>query len=229
MFFWRIKEKPEGEIYDWLQSNKEQVRVGTSSYMGTPVKDTTEFTQYVYVVSLPGITLIGTTPHFLPTSANGYLKLTRCKYGLISLLFGWWSLPWGPIFTLHALYVILSGGRRRTAESLLQLLESGWDGPRNLSVTAHRNDLLSVSDDALAEIQALMLKGNFPSEIGVRISPTQWADNEVEISFDYPVSDGRDWVGEARGLLLLVDKKDEDQLSGCQLNFRDNAFTARPV
>ncbi|MEI8020271.1 MAG: hypothetical protein WCH39_18870 [Schlesneria sp.] len=78
-------------------------------------------------------------------------------------------------------------------------------------------------------VQARILKGNFPSEIGVRISPTQWADDEVEISFDYPVSDGRDWVGEARGLLLLVDKKDEDQLSGCQLNFRDNAFTARPI
>ena len=96
-------------------------------------------------------------------------------------------------------------------------------------MTAHRKDLLTVSDDALAEIQARILKGKFPSEIGVRISPTKWADDDVEISFDYPVSDGRDWVGESRGLLLLVDKKDEDQLSGCQLNFRDDAFTVRPA
>ena len=31
-------------------------------------------------------------------------------YILISLLFGWWGIPWGPIFTIKSLYTNLNGG-----------------------------------------------------------------------------------------------------------------------
>jgi hypothetical protein len=44
------------------------------------------------------------------------------------------------------------------------------------------------------------------------------------IAFDYPVSDGRDWVGQSPGLVLLVDVNDEVELSGCLLDYRDGKF-----
>ncbi len=33
------------------------------------------------------------------------------QYTMISLLFGWWGIPWGPIFTVMSIYRNLRGGR----------------------------------------------------------------------------------------------------------------------
>ena len=37
-------------------------------------------------------------------------------YTLLSLLFGWWGIPWGPIYTVSSLYKNLTGGENVTAE-----------------------------------------------------------------------------------------------------------------
>lgn len=40
------------------------------------------------------------------------------KYTLISLLAGWWGIPWGPIYTVGACYTNCCGGRDVTEEML---------------------------------------------------------------------------------------------------------------
>jgi len=47
-------------------------------------------------------------------SAIGY----GLPYLLISGLFGWWGIPWGPIYTLEAIINALSGGKDITKEML---------------------------------------------------------------------------------------------------------------
>ncbi|MBX7059033.1 MAG: hypothetical protein K1X75_13285 [Leptospirales bacterium] len=42
-------------------------------------------------------------------------------YTLISLLFGWWGFPWGPIYTIGSLIVNLTGGKDVTPEVLENL------------------------------------------------------------------------------------------------------------
>lgn len=37
-------------------------------------------------------------------------------YTLVSVLFGWWGIPWGPIYTIAALVTNLKGGKDVTAE-----------------------------------------------------------------------------------------------------------------
>lgn len=37
-------------------------------------------------------------------------------FTLLSLLFGWWGIPWGPIYTIGALITNFSGGRDVTQE-----------------------------------------------------------------------------------------------------------------
>ena len=98
-----------------------------------------------------------------------------------------------------------------------------WDAPSDASASAHKRKMIEVSELAAEEIRSRMARGGFPDGIGVRITPTKWADSGVEITFDYPVSDGRDWVDESQGLLLLVDKNDEPHLAGCVIDFRDGA------
>ncbi len=229
MFFWRHDTPPQGPIYDWLLAHKAQIRDGTAEYMGTPVNDATEFVQFRYVISLCAATLTFTSPHDLPTPANAFLNGARWKYALVTFLLGWWCFPWGPPFTIHALIVNLGGGRKRTAGSLLQFIETGWDAPYDAAASIHRKDLVDVSDRAAAEIRLRIAKRGFPERVGVRITPGKWADGKVAVTFDYPVSDGRDWIDESQELLLLIDKNDEAQLAGCRLDFRDGAFWATPA
>ncbi len=39
-------------------------------------------------------------------------------YTLITILFGWWGFPWGPIYSVGVLYTNLSGGKDITQEVL---------------------------------------------------------------------------------------------------------------
>lgn len=39
-------------------------------------------------------------------------------FTLITLLFGWWGFPWGPIYSIGSLYTNLTGGKDITAEVL---------------------------------------------------------------------------------------------------------------
>ncbi|PIR94617.1 hypothetical protein COT97_00495 [Candidatus Falkowbacteria bacterium CG10_big_fil_rev_8_21_14_0_10_39_11] len=43
-------------------------------------------------------------------------------YILISFLFGWWGVPWGPIHTVAAIFTNLRGGKDVTAK-LLEVLD----------------------------------------------------------------------------------------------------------
>ncbi len=59
-----------------------------------------KFISYGYCVSIVALT-------FRLTSSPYFIKSTelpskyRLKYNILSLLFGWWGLPWGPIYTLE--------------------------------------------------------------------------------------------------------------------------------
>ena len=39
-------------------------------------------------------------------------------FTLFTLIFGWWGLPWGPIYSIGALYSNMSGGKDITQEVL---------------------------------------------------------------------------------------------------------------
>ena len=226
MFFWRQSAESSDGVGDWLLANKHQVLAGDAEFEGTPVSESTQFYQYKYVVSLGLITFSVTTPYFLPTAANSYLRFAAWHYNLLTLVFGWWCFPWGPPYTLQALLYNGFRGRRRSAVSLIQLLETGWDAPHDASVSDHRRDLVELEESAAQEIRARMASGGFADELAVRITPTRWADSEVAIAFDYPVSDGRDWIDESQGLTLLVEKRYEAQLSGRTIVYVDSRFTA---
>jgi hypothetical protein len=227
MFIWGRETKLKGPIYDWLLAHKDEIRAGTAEYMGTPVSEATEFHQYECVVSAVAVSMFFRSPHYLPTWENGHLQLTGVQYALMSGILGWWCVPWGPLLTIRAIGVNLSGGKRRTAASLLQLLEWGWDSPDCLSPDEFRKQVLELTVRAAEAIRSRRAAGGFPDNIGVRIAPSGHFDTAVEISFDFPVSDGRDWIGESHGLLILIDKSDEGALTGCTVDFEDGGFWAR--
>jgi hypothetical protein len=73
------------------------------------------FVLYEYCISLIVITLRRSTAvYFLRADQNGVLR--GLPFTLISLLLGWWGLPWGVIYTPLTLLTNLSGGHDVTEE-----------------------------------------------------------------------------------------------------------------
>ena len=88
------------------------------------------FVFYEYCISLIVVTLRRPSAvYFLRGGSRGVLR--GLPYVLLSLLLGWWGVPWGIIYTPLALVTDLTGGCDVTAQmrSLLQQPAEGSTGP----------------------------------------------------------------------------------------------------
>ena len=73
------------------------------------------FVVFTYCISILILTFKRTSSVFFVragSSAIGY----GLPYLFISLLLGWWGIPWGPIYTLGAIGTALTGGKDVTPE-----------------------------------------------------------------------------------------------------------------
>ena len=78
------------------------------------------FVFYEYCISLIVVTLRRPSAvYFLRGGSRGVLR--GLPYVLLSLLLGWWGVPWGIIYTPLTLLTNLSGGRDVTTEVLALL------------------------------------------------------------------------------------------------------------
>ena len=69
-----------------------------------------KYVVYQYVYSLLIVTYKKfSDPVFIPEGSSAILP--GLQYTLISLLFGWWGLPWGILYTIEAVFVNLFGGK----------------------------------------------------------------------------------------------------------------------
>lgn len=82
---------------------------------------------YTYCVSILVMTFKKPTEVRL-IKAGGNAVAAGWPYLLISLLFGWWGFPWGPIYTVECLYRGLGGGVDVTDDVLRAILPEGVAG-----------------------------------------------------------------------------------------------------
>jgi hypothetical protein len=81
------------------------------------------FVLFEYCISFVFVTL--RRPSVVWLLAPGERGLARgLPYTLLSLLLGWWGLPWGLLYTPLAVFTNLTGGRDVTAE-VWAFLEAG--------------------------------------------------------------------------------------------------------
>jgi hypothetical protein len=68
-----------------------------------------KFVQYQYCISLVAVSLkrFSKVTYVAPGESAVSKSL---PFILLSLLLGWWGIPWGPIWTIHSLWVNLRGG-----------------------------------------------------------------------------------------------------------------------
>jgi hypothetical protein len=67
------------------------------------------FVVFEYCISLILVTFKRRSSiYFIPAGVSPWRK--SIGFTLITILLGWWGIPWGPIYTVKALYINLRGG-----------------------------------------------------------------------------------------------------------------------
>jgi len=74
-----------------------------------------KFVVYQYAVSLLVVSFRRSSGIYFVTADRPFTG-PRLGYSLLSIIAGWWGVPWGPIFTIQSLWTNLSGGRDVTAQ-----------------------------------------------------------------------------------------------------------------
>lgn len=74
-----------------------------------------KFVVFQYTISILVMTFRRSSHiYFIPAGSSGFIK--SFPFVLISLIFGWWGIPWGPIYTIGSLANNISGGKDVTKE-----------------------------------------------------------------------------------------------------------------
>lgn len=92
----------------------------TVSQVQAEVAQGGKFVIFPYCISVVILTFRRNSDiHFI--KADESVVGTGILYILLSLILGWWGIPWGPIFTIGALYTNLTGGKDVTAEVMASI------------------------------------------------------------------------------------------------------------
>lgn len=87
----------------------------TNQEIDRALADGAKFVVFPYVVSILIMTFRRSSDvHFVRPGEGTFGK--AFPYLMITLLFGWWGIPWGPIFSIGSVYHNLTGGKDVTAE-----------------------------------------------------------------------------------------------------------------
>jgi hypothetical protein len=79
---------------------------------------------YQYCVSILVMTFRRSTDiYYIPVGESAVSK--GFPWILLSLVAGWWGIPWGPIFTIQSLVTNFKGGKDITANFTAQLPQPG--------------------------------------------------------------------------------------------------------
>ena len=87
----------------------------TSQELAREVANGGKFVIYQYAISVVILSFKqGTDIYFVRSTANAVVK--GLPYTLLTLVAGWWGIPFGPIFSAMALFNNLKGGKDVTKE-----------------------------------------------------------------------------------------------------------------
>ncbi|MEO8845874.1 MAG: hypothetical protein ABI591_33850 [Kofleriaceae bacterium] len=98
--FVRSQQRARVELGAFLDANRAAVLDGTARYRGQPITYATRLHVYDIVLSFLFVSF-KLTSRPVVVGAPGSGKL-RAGCTAVTLVFGWWGIPWGPIWTIRA-------------------------------------------------------------------------------------------------------------------------------
>jgi hypothetical protein len=122
--FNRLQEKKIEAFLLWLVAHKDELkndRMKTLLWNGIPLQYDSLVTQYSFCTSFLVVSFKQSTGFLFEHSPN---KLTANFISiLVTFLFGWWGIPWGPVYTVQVIFRNLRGGTKTSIEALIDALE----------------------------------------------------------------------------------------------------------
>ncbi len=118
-FFIRHEKNKSLEFLNWLFRNKTLLDQGTLLYNGERITKNSEVVQFEAVLSFLVFSTKISSRFYLKTPHN--LFIVGLAYSFITLLFGLWAIPHGPIWTIKSIMTNLRGGKRQKILDLLGL------------------------------------------------------------------------------------------------------------
>lgn len=121
LWIWGLRENQQAmKFLKWLQANRHHVENGGAVYRGQMITPGTVLKRYRACISLVVFTGTFYSRFYLPDegSLGGAFAAS-----MISMTFGWWAVPWGPLLTPQVIYSNLSRGYRQCVFELIQVLD----------------------------------------------------------------------------------------------------------
>jgi hypothetical protein len=116
------EEKETQEFLAFLVEHEEKLQTGDSvEYRGRAITSRTEVTQFYACVSFLILSSKIPSRFFIRGSHN--TAGIGLIYSMATLVFGWWGIPWGPVYTIQSLYKNVRGGEKRPISQLLTEIE----------------------------------------------------------------------------------------------------------
>jgi len=100
--------KSKDPLLGWILENKTALKHGgTAKYKDHDINENTKLVRYCWVLSV--VTLSMKAPGNWLVSGTTRSTLFRMLSIIFNLVFGWWGIPWGPIFTIQSLFINVAG------------------------------------------------------------------------------------------------------------------------
>lgn len=115
-----------GGAVNGLAENIEELALVSAHFDDTTITLDAEVTQYLACLSRVIVTT--STPSGYLVVGHHNLFVHGLANSLVSLNFGWWGIPWRPIYTVQALWTNIRGGNRQTVGSLVASLAEAASG-----------------------------------------------------------------------------------------------------
>ena len=160
------------------------------------------FVTYQWIIPLPLFYPVRrlSKVYFIPKGGNKakYAK----KYNTITLIIGWWGLPWGPIFVNRSLYLNKKGGVDVTDDVYLNIDKVGYDNGR-LEMDESFTKFIHPSSSEIKEYKkvfdALKGDGTLTKQpvIGLFVDTEKHVSPHIFIGFDEEISGKEDLISKA--------------------------------
>ncbi len=117
----REQDRLNREFVAWLSDNAAAIASGGSRYKETLITGKTEITQYQVALSFL-IVSIKVPSRFLIAGDTSKTAIAW-SYTIASVVFGWWGIPWGPVYTIQSVFRNLKGGHKQKVWDILAIIQ----------------------------------------------------------------------------------------------------------
>lgn len=115
------EENRSNKFLAWVIENMSSIKGGIARYEGKLITAMTEVVRFEACYSFILFTTKAPSRYFI--KGNDNIFAIGFLYTLVTLLLGWWGIPWGPVYTLKALFTNIRGGHKQTVGEIINEIE----------------------------------------------------------------------------------------------------------